>query len=241
LLWTMGQVGLCLSTAWRCPSPTSTSSVSSAIHPGARREQAQTCLWSSIRTTLPITQLKPLAGISQAIATRTLGPHLSLPGHPTAQCNAVTVTGVRAPRAPTVRDDSGCYGATKLAWARRPCCATTATVEMCTATWITSARPISSTAASLTPGGGNTPTFRWGTNPWGIWCMNCHGGDSLGGLHGSSRGVGQYGQTPLGKRFMNGAFVEGWTAASGTQRGTCWAKCHMMGSKRYRANYDYPP
>ncbi len=80
---------------------------------------------------------------------------------------------------------------------------------------------------------------RW-DNPWGIWCMNCHGGDGLGGIHGSNRGVGSNGATELGKRFMNGAFVEGWTAATTSQRGTCWATCHP-GPKRYKANYDYPP
>jgi len=81
---------------------------------------------------------------------------------------------------------------------------------------------------------------RWGINPWGIWCMNCHGGDSLGALHGTNRGVGQYGVTPLGKRFMNGVFVQGWTAPAGGQDGFCWAVCHP-GAKRYQANYDYPP
>lgn len=81
---------------------------------------------------------------------------------------------------------------------------------------------------------------RWGTNPWGIWCMNCHGGDDRGGIHGTNRDVGQFGDTPLGKRFMNGAFVLGWTAAAGDQDGFCWAVCHP-GRRRYKANYDYSP
>jgi len=82
----------------------------------------------------------------------------------------------------------------------------------------------------------------WGTNPWGIWCMNCHGGDTLGGIHGTNAGVGPYGETPLGARMMNGAFVQGWTAASGGRMGSCWATCHQGGGrKHYRANYDYPP
>ena len=76
-------------------------------------------------------------------------------------------------------------------------------------------------------------------NPWGIWCMNCHGGDVPGGIHGTNRGVGEFGTTPLGKRFMNGAFIRGWTAATGEQKGTCWPVCH--GKEEYRANYDYPP
>ncbi len=80
----------------------------------------------------------------------------------------------------------------------------------------------------------------WGVNPWGIWCMNCHGGDGPGGIHGTNRGVGKYGETELGKRMMNGAFVEGWTAAQEGRPGTCWATCHP-GPEEYEANYDYPP
>ncbi len=80
---------------------------------------------------------------------------------------------------------------------------------------------------------------KWGKNPWGIWCMNCHGGDVTGGIHGSYRGVGSYGTTELGKRLLNGAFIQGWTAPQGNQKGTCWPKCH--GPKDFRANYDYPP
>ncbi len=80
---------------------------------------------------------------------------------------------------------------------------------------------------------------QWGTNPWGIWCMNCHGGDVLGGIHGTNQGVGNHGTTPLGKRLMNGAFIQGWTAAAGGQKGSCWPACH--GKEDYGANYDYPP
>jgi len=80
----------------------------------------------------------------------------------------------------------------------------------------------------------------WGSNQSGIWCKNCHAGDSTGSMHGTNRGVGAYGLTPLGARLMNGQFVEGWTAATGRSQGTCWAGCHP-GAENYRANYDYAP
>jgi len=81
-----------------------------------------------------------------------------------------------------------------------------------------------------------TSTKKW-TTPLDIWCLNCHGGKDTGGIHGTNRGPGQYGTTPLGKRFMNGAFINGWTATS--TGGTCWPTCHSK--KSYKANYDYPP
>ncbi len=81
----------------------------------------------------------------------------------------------------------------------------------------------------------------WGSTPLGIWCLNCHGGSGQGALHGTNLGLGSSGETPLGTRFMNGAFVNGWTAAGVSgDKGTCWASCHP-GSEEYKANYDYPP
>jgi len=81
----------------------------------------------------------------------------------------------------------------------------------------------------------------WGSAPLGIWCMNCHGGSGQGALHGTNLGLGSSGETPLGTRFMNGAFVNGWTAAGvSDEKGTCWASCHP-GAEEYKANYDYPP
>ncbi len=82
--------------------------------------------------------------------------------------------------------------------------------------------------------------MRAGSNPWGIWCLNCHGGDVEGGIHGTNRGVGQAGQTPMGKRFLNGYFIKGWTApGDGTTKGRCWPACHR--GKSFTPNYDYPP
>jgi len=76
------------------------------------------------------------------------------------------------------------------------------------------------------------------SNPWGNWCLNCHGGDGPGGIHGSSRGAGENGATPLGLRLMNGAFVRGWTLEE--TKTTCWASCHS-GPKTTRMNYAYTP
>lgn len=87
-------------------------------------------------------------------------------------------------------------------------------------------------------------TFSRYRNPYGIWCLNCHGGDVLGGLHGSNKGVGPVGTTALGKRLMNGGGVVGWTAAPNVStEGICWAVCHgaPYAPETYKANYTYPP
>ncbi len=59
----------------------------------------------------------------------------------------------------------------------------------------------------------------WGANTSGIWCRNCHGSDMPGAIHGTDRGPGEFGATPLGARLMNGQFVQGWTAAAGGTSG----------------------
>jgi hypothetical protein len=60
----------------------------------------------------------------------------------------------------------------------------------------------------------------------GIWCMNCHGGAMLGGMHGTNAGTGPDGGTALlGERFNNGASITGLTRATTTKNsGGCWTK-----------------
>jgi hypothetical protein len=60
----------------------------------------------------------------------------------------------------------------------------------------------------------------------GIWCMNCHGGSVLGGMHGTNAGVGTAGGTdPMGERFLNGAAILGITRATTSNgSGGCWTK-----------------
>jgi hypothetical protein len=85
----------------------------------------------------------------------------------------------------------------------------------------------------------------------GIWCMNCHGGGSLGGIHGSNEGLGPGGGTsPLGERFLNGAAIIGFTApTTANNSGGCWTKgdpdsvnnCTRGHSDQsFSANYDLP-
>lgn len=59
-------------------------------------------------------------------------------------------------------------------------------------------------------------------NAFGIWCMNCHGGDSIGGIHGSNRGRGSQGSSPVGLRLRNGGAVIGNTI--GSSEGRCFTK-----------------
>lgn len=60
----------------------------------------------------------------------------------------------------------------------------------------------------------------------GIWCMNCHGGSVMGGIHGTNAGVGTAGGTdPMGERFLNGAAILGITRATTSNgSGGCWTK-----------------
>jgi hypothetical protein len=60
----------------------------------------------------------------------------------------------------------------------------------------------------------------------GIWCMNCHGGATLGGMHGTNMDAGTAGGTNLrGERFLNGAAILGITRATTTNNsGKCWTK-----------------
>ncbi len=88
-------------------------------------------------------------------------------------------------------------------------------------------------------------------NRWGIWCMTCHGGDVLGGIHGTNRGVGTSGTTILGKRFLNGAAVAGFTVGNSTLAGTFYQKAsadavmictqHNGGQSLQIANWNYNP
>ncbi|MFC1943496.1 cytochrome c3 family protein, partial [Chloroflexota bacterium] len=63
-------------------------------------------------------------------------------------------------------------------------------------------------------------------NVWGIFCLNCHGGATAGGIHGTHAGVGSGGTAPLGEHFMNGAAMTGFTAGTGGSgnSGRCWTK-----------------
>ncbi len=66
-----------------------------------------------------------------------------------------------------------------------------------------------------------------------ISCINCHGGRTPGGVHGSNLGVGSLGTSEQGKRMMNGASWVGhtlgdvsgsltcYTLSSGTNMSTC--------------------
>ena len=91
---------------------------------------------------------------------------------------------------------------------------------------------------------------KWGNTP-GILCMMCHGGDSLGGIHGTSSKIGRGGTANRGERFLNGATWNGVTRAATTgQQVRCWLKggedevnyCaqgHSNSGGNY-ANYDWP-
>ncbi|MDH4100696.1 MAG: hypothetical protein OEV28_09015 [Nitrospirota bacterium] len=59
-------------------------------------------------------------------------------------------------------------------------------------------------------------------NAFGIWCFNCHGGDALGGIHGSNRGKGSRGSTAVAVRLRNGAAVTGNNI--GSSGGSCYTK-----------------
>jgi hypothetical protein len=88
-------------------------------------------------------------------------------------------------------------------------------------------------------------------NRWGIWCMTCHAGDVLGGTHGTNRSDVGTGTTEIGKRFLNGASIAGWIAAT-TEKdsGEIFTKdstdevnlcTQHPGGEPWTANYDYPP
>ncbi len=77
------------------------------------------------------------------------------------------------------------------------------------------------------PPDGRTHTFDNGPasgdahTAWGIGCMHCHGGDSLGGMHGSNRGQGE-GTRAQGIRLLNGATWTGITAGGAGTVPTCF-------------------
>ncbi|MFC2072908.1 cytochrome c3 family protein, partial [Chloroflexota bacterium] len=91
-------------------------------------------------------------------------------------------------------------------------------------------------------------------NVWGIYCLNCHGGATAGGMHGTNAGVGSGGTAPLGDHFMNGASMTGFTTGVGGSgnSGRCWSKSTTdsvnscikghsgaPGSAGFTPNYDY--
>jgi hypothetical protein len=85
-------------------------------------------------------------------------------------------------------------------------------------------------------------------NKWGIGCLNCHGGNEPGGIHGSARGKTGSGTSPSGKHFVNGAAWNGHTLNEGTGKGTCFTKSSTdvvntctqhSGGKDYASNTNY--
>jgi hypothetical protein len=88
-------------------------------------------------------------------------------------------------------------------------------------------------------------------NKWGIGCMNCHGGNEPGGIHGSARGKTGSGASPSGKHFVNGAAWNGHTLNEGVGKGTCFTKTPAQtpdnvntcsahgGGKDYASNTNY--
>jgi len=63
---------------------------------------------------------------------------------------------------------------------------------------------------------------------WGIFCMQCHGGESIGAIHGTNAGKGPQGNSYRGKRFLAGATWYGHTRASGNGSNiTCWTKANL--------------
>jgi len=89
------------------------------------------------------------------------------------------------------------------------------------------------------------------TTAWGSPCFLCHGGDSLGGIHGSNRekNPNAGGINALGTRLLNGAALIAVTRPSTTQGFTCWVKSSSdavqkcaeghTGRVGNRANYNY--
>ncbi|MFQ5901240.1 MAG: cytochrome c3 family protein [Thermodesulfobacteriota bacterium] len=73
---------------------------------------------------------------------------------------------------------------------------------------------------------GTSPFYKSGidtgnnSNKWGILCLSCHGGgydstnDNIEAIHGSNKGIGNWGTDELGRRLMNGAAVLGHTMAT---------------------------
>jgi hypothetical protein len=85
----------------------------------------------------------------------------------------------------------------------------------------------------------------------GIWCMNCHGGATLGGMHGTNMGVGPGGGVDtMGEAFLNGAALTGITRATTSKNsGGCWTKGAVdsvntctkgHGDMGWQANYNLP-
>jgi hypothetical protein len=85
----------------------------------------------------------------------------------------------------------------------------------------------------------------------GIWCMNCHGGIELGGMHGTNAGIGISGPDTMGEQFLNGSNMEGirrptyegdvgkcWTIGAEDAVNTC-TKGHG-GVNFGNSNYDMP-
>ena len=109
-------------------------------------------------------------------------------------------------------------------------------------------------------GGGGRSLQTNFVNNWGVVCMNCHGGDSLGGLHGTSAKKGMLdpndnyvaaglGDTDRGVRFLNGATWIAVKKATVANPGACFTKnnadevnnCSFGHNNQggLNANYDY--
>ena len=98
--------------------------------------------------------------------------------------------------------------------------------------------------------GWNGAAANWGEFP-GIVCMTCHGGDSLGGMHGTNAKLGAGDTDNRGERFLNGATWRGVTRATTSVAVKCWIKnnadevnwCtqgHSGKGASSKANYDWP-
>ncbi len=86
---------------------------------------------------------------------------------------------------------------------------------------------------------------------WGIYCMQCHGGRSLGAIHGTNNLLGPTGGASYeGKRFLTGAVWHGVTRASTATAVQCWfangadaqvnnCSHSHSGTGGNKANYDY--
>jgi len=77
---------------------------------------------------------------------------------------------------------------------------------------------------------------------WPSGCMNCHGGDTAGAIHGTSRGVGYASGSPgtpqaagneMGKRFMNGSSWTGHILSDATANNI---GCYTIGSQNDVSN-----
>ncbi len=97
---------------------------------------------------------------------------------------------------------------------------------------------------------GGAQHFNANSNVWKNPCLNCHGGNAVGGIHGTNTGRGIRGSSNLGEHFMNGASIVGFSSGnSGTLgSGGCWTppgssilgSCHAHTTGvNWTPNYEY--